>query len=152
MACCDFQALQEAQEKQQLLIKQKLDLENKLANSEKDLQKVTRWNYLTYYTYLIFAVGRIWNVKLFNLLSVMCTLNNLCWWLCIPYSTGWGNLTFKLLTGEFQENMMFYEHLQSWPRLFKGWITLYVLLSLICRIAIYLLDSVIRLLYNWAKV
>ncbi|RMX53912.1 hypothetical protein pdam_00020092 [Pocillopora damicornis] len=32
-------ALQEAQEKQQLLIKQKLDLENKLANSEKDLQK-----------------------------------------------------------------------------------------------------------------
>ena len=47
MACCDFQALQEAQEKQQLLIKQKLDLENKLANSEKDLQKVTRWCYLT---------------------------------------------------------------------------------------------------------
>ena len=59
---------------------------------------------------------------------------------------------------------MFYQHLQSWPWLFKGWITLstglnsiqlitlYVLLSLTCRIAIYLLDSVIRLLYNWAKV
>ena len=91
-----FQALQEAQEKQQLLIKQKLDLENKLANSEKDLQKVTKWSYLTlnlfcffyfracFNTYLIFAVGRIWIVKLFTRLSVMCSLNNLCWWLCIP--------------------------------------------------------------------
>ena len=55
MACCDFQALQEAQEKQQLLIKQKLDLENKLANSEKDLQKVTRWNYLTLNLFCFFT-------------------------------------------------------------------------------------------------
>ena len=55
MACCDFQALQEAQEKQQLLIKQKLDLENKLANSEKDLQKVTRWSYLTLNLFCFFT-------------------------------------------------------------------------------------------------
>ena len=34
-------ALQEAQEKQQLLIKQKLELENKLQNNEKDLKKVS---------------------------------------------------------------------------------------------------------------
>ena len=34
-------ALQEAQEKQQLLIKQKLELENKLQNTEKDLKKVS---------------------------------------------------------------------------------------------------------------
>lgn len=56
MACCDFQALQEAQEKQQLLIKQKLDLENKLANSEKDLQKVTRWSYLTLNLFCFFTL------------------------------------------------------------------------------------------------
>ena len=55
MACCDFQALQEAQEKQQLLIKQKLDLENKLANSEKDLQKVTKWSYLTLSLFCFFT-------------------------------------------------------------------------------------------------
>lgn len=55
MACCDFQALQEAQEKQQLLIKQKLDLENKLANSEKDLQKVTTWSYLTLNLFCFFT-------------------------------------------------------------------------------------------------
>lgn len=55
MACCDFQALQEAQEKQQLLIKQKLDLENKLANSEKDLQKVTKWSYLTLNLFCFFT-------------------------------------------------------------------------------------------------
>ena len=50
-----FQALQEAQEKQQLLIKQKLDLENKLANSEKDLQKVTKWSYLTLNLFCFFT-------------------------------------------------------------------------------------------------
>ena len=35
-----FQVLQDAQEKQQILIKQKLELENKLQNTEKDLKKV----------------------------------------------------------------------------------------------------------------
>ena len=55
MSCCDFQALQEAQEKQQLLIKQKLDLENKLANSEKDLQKVTRWSFMTLNLFCFFT-------------------------------------------------------------------------------------------------
>jgi len=36
-----LQVQQEAQEKQQLLIKQKLELENKLQNTEKDLKKVS---------------------------------------------------------------------------------------------------------------
>ena len=35
-----LQELQEAQEKQQLLIKQKLVLENNVANNEKELKKV----------------------------------------------------------------------------------------------------------------
>ena len=35
-----FQTLQDAQEKQQILIKQKLELENKLQNTEKELKKV----------------------------------------------------------------------------------------------------------------
>lgn len=46
-----MQAQQEAQEKQQLLMKQKLELENKLQNNEKDLKKVSNvevspWKFL----------------------------------------------------------------------------------------------------------
>ena len=41
-----LKALQEAQEKQQLLIKQKLEVENRLVNAEKDLKKVRTSSYL----------------------------------------------------------------------------------------------------------
>ena len=64
-----LKALQEAQEKQQLLIKQKLELENKLHNTEKELKKVRIWSSVNIkvkilltglYKCFVVLVGRIW--------------------------------------------------------------------------------------------
>ena len=75
-----MKALQEAQEKQRLLIKQKLEQENKLHNTEKDLKKVRMWSSINIkvkilltalYKVFIVLVGRMLRWILLSMNSIV---------------------------------------------------------------------------------